>query len=425
MFEDVENQKTDKKQTQPSSLEKAEKKEQVSDSSSESSKEKEQGSVHTMPMEYYLGEKTKQAVKNGSALAPEKDIKTKSSQKGGGKGKKTWSTALLIVLGVVCLAAIGLIAYTYLVPADQAPEEEAESVVLNGETKEPEELPSEEQPVEEEETESEAEEEEGEDEIAGEDEDGEEEEPEEMEETEEPTVDPFEVKKFSLDLLSGLDSDRDGLTDDEEELLGTNPDMMDSDEDTYRDSEEVENMYSPLSSDSVRLWEMEAFSSFENQEYGYEILYPADWLVQPLSESEPDNLMISADKNEFINIAVYEKPSEVSLTDWYLEKAELDEDLTKSYTNYYDLEILESQDAFTAYVEKNNKVFAINYNIGLKEEAAYPKMFSLIVNSFHFVESEQAETEEDEEIEPTEEEEPAETESEEDEEEETPPPVNL
>lgn len=48
---------------------------------------------------------------------------------------------------------------------------------------------------------------------------------------------------------------------------------------------------------------------------------------------------------------------------------------------------MESPDAFTAYLEseKKDKVFAVNYNIGLKEAASFPIVFQMILNSFQFV----------------------------------------
>lgn len=43
-----------------------------------------------------------------------------------------------------------------------------------------------------------------------------------------------------------LDSDQDGLTDQEEKALGTNPNMADTDGDGYSDGAEIKSGYNPL-----------------------------------------------------------------------------------------------------------------------------------------------------------------------------------
>lgn len=57
-----------------------------------------------------------------------------------------------------------------------------------------------------------------------------------------------DLLKIPTGLLNanGMDSDKDGLTDEMEKILGTNPDKTDSDGDNYADAVEILNGYNPL-----------------------------------------------------------------------------------------------------------------------------------------------------------------------------------
>jgi len=62
---------------------------------------------------------------------------------------------------------------------------------------------------------------------------------------------------FSLSLPvvadSSLDSDNDGLSDEQENIIGTNPNNADSDGDGFNDGDEIKDRYSPLNSEKVKL----------------------------------------------------------------------------------------------------------------------------------------------------------------------------
>jgi hypothetical protein len=49
------------------------------------------------------------------------------------------------------------------------------------------------------------------------------------------------------------DSDNDGLTDDQEKIIGTDPLNPDSDSDGFKDGDEIKNGYSPLNAEKVKL----------------------------------------------------------------------------------------------------------------------------------------------------------------------------
>ena len=191
--------------------------------------------IHTMPMDYYMGDKTKQAVKGGQpAPQPQaaRPMAPQATSSGGGGKKKMLNIGIVVVLVLVVGVSAYLLYASYQKPA---PEPVPTPVVV---------------PV-------------VEDVVAVVDEvevpevviDEEEAPPVEIEE-EVSLFDPSKLNKVSLSLLASKDTDKDGLTDLEEEIIGTNINLNDTDGDIYRDGEEIKNYYSPLKTGGVSLTEM-------------------------------------------------------------------------------------------------------------------------------------------------------------------------
>ncbi len=353
MFEDAEN----KKNNQPAAPTPA--------GATPEAKSDADGKVYTMPMEYYLGSKTVESTNAGKPIKKSRLGAVSRPPMDPGKKKKILNVIIIAVLVIVVGVSAYLLYKSYEKPAETQLQPIAEIQPM----------PAQPAPVVEEEKPAEV--------VL----------PEEEPIT--PVVetvekfDPSKINKFTLSLLSGPDADKDGLTDVEEGLFGTKENMIDSDGDVYKDKEEIENFYSPIDAGSVRLWEMENFKYYTNSNYGYRILYPVSWLIQPLNSQDPSDLMISSNQNEFINILIDEKPAEQSLKEWYLAQVPnvAEKDL-KTYKTFNEYSALESPDAFTVYLEKDGRVFIINYNIGLKEEASFPNIFQMVVNSFEFTPAE-------------------------------------
>jgi hypothetical protein len=331
----------------------------------------ESSEIHTMPMDYYLGDKTKQAAKGA------KPAKTKVAQaapqvkaSGGGGDKKMIITIVIIVLAAAILAVGGYFVYarfftpSYNAPVDvEVPAPIVEEPVADAAPEEPEV----DEPVV--------------DAVVDEP------------VVEEPAFDPNDVRKLSLALLASEDEDQDGLTDEEEKLVGTNPKINDSDKDTYLDGEEVDNYYSPLQKGAVRVDEDSFVATYENKRNGYKLIYPKQWLVGPLDELTQKDVMFTSSFNEFVNVLIETKSAEQSVEDWYLEQApSVTAVELKKYENYNELAVVESPDAFTVYFGKGTMVYILNYNIGLSEKASYPALFGMMINSFEIFEPEQVES---------------------------------
>lgn len=82
--------------------------------------------------------------------------------------------------------------------------------------------------------------------------------------------------------VEGLDSDADGITDVEESLLGTNPQLFDTDGDGYGDGAELKGLYSPLAKGAG----INAMTSLKRVDLrGMNLLLPQTWKVT----STPDD----------------------------------------------------------------------------------------------------------------------------------------
>ena len=315
------------------------------------------GEVYTMPMEYYLGKKTVNSAKGLSSA------KVSSSQ--ASKPNKKGITILVVVILILLFGASLFLLYkTYLEPApavnNQVVAPESETVREQTPVVQEEETPA----------------------------------PEVIEET--PTVETpatveneFDLTKTrdqNLAILGSLDSDKDGLTDAEEDLLGLNKSLIDTDSDSYADAEEIENFYSPADKEKVKLSDWNFIKSYANAKYGYNVLYPSVWLLDSFDPTDPKEVMITAANNEFVNIIVEEKPNTENISDWYKrQNPGLDTSSVKFYRSYNKLNVMESPDGFTRFIDAGDKVYILNYNIGLKEEADYPNLFKMIVNSFEII----------------------------------------
>lgn len=311
--------------------------------------------IYTMPMDYYLGSKTVSATKGSTANIPQQGMSGPSV--GGSKNAK--KVIVIIILALVVLASVGLLYWSSrpTTPAVQPPVA----------TQPPPAIPPT-PPV-----------------VVT---------PPVVEEVVTPPAadttkpaasafDPTMIRATSLSLMGSLDTDKDNLTDTEETALGTDPASSDTDKDGYKDGQEVNNFYSPKDSGAVKLNALTMLKSYENTQFGYKFIYPAAWTI---TDSSPENIIINADQDEFINILVQTKKADQTLEDWYSEQAPSVNraDLKHYSTMVGKISVLESPDGFVAYLAKADKVYILNYSIGLKASANYPAIFGIIINSFEF-----------------------------------------
>lgn len=178
------------------------------------------------------------------------------------------------------------------------------------------------------------------------------------------------------------DTDKDGLTDVEEALYGTNPNNPDTDGDGYADGLELINLYNPTGFAPQKIEETNLVKIYTNPSYHYTIFYPTSWLVRALDETNGEVMFTSA-TGEFIEVLAEDNKDNLPLLDWYLAEAPGTSPAdVGAVTTKSGLLGIKSPDGLTAYFSVGGKIYVISYNIGVKTELNYKSTFEMMVKSF-------------------------------------------
>lgn len=183
-------------------------------------------------------------------------------------------------------------------------------------------------------------------------------------------------------LPDSLDSDDDGLTDEEEKIYGTSADKPDTDADGYLDGKEVLNGYNPLG--SGKLISSDLVETFISPAYDYSIIYPVDWTLEVV-ETAGQEVSFTSQTGEFIKVFVQDNPQQLSALAWYLVQwpdllvSQLKQTEINGLAGVWDLEGL------TVYLAKGDKLYVIAYNVGNKQEVNFKTTFQTMAQSFELV----------------------------------------
>jgi len=188
------------------------------------------------------------------------------------------------------------------------------------------------------------------------------------------------------ELISVLDTDNDGLTEEEEKLYKTDPLIPDSDGDGYLDGEEVTSLYSPISLGG-KLDTSGLVNLYTNPVFKYNLFYPANWIAQALDETNTTIIFTSA-TGEFVEVLVLENPEQLSILKWYEEQISPEENsileeiknITVAGQEAIEIPNLEGQKII--YFAYQNKVYGLIYNYGNKVELNFKTTFAMMKNSF-------------------------------------------
>jgi len=185
-------------------------------------------------------------------------------------------------------------------------------------------------------------------------------------------------------LEGSIDSDKDGLTDNEEELYTTELKMPDTDGDGYLDGQEVKDGYNPKVAGNSKLADSGLVNTYPNDVFKYKILYPASWLAKPTDASLRSVVFQSA-TGEYIQVMVEDNQGSGSVMEWFLKQSPTsDPNRLKSFTSRSGLSGVISEDGLTYYLADPNdlsKIYILTYNIGTKTELSYLTTFEMMIGS--------------------------------------------
>lgn len=209
---------------------------------------------------------------------------------------------------------------------------------------------------------------------------------------EDPEEDLEPVDPFGGEVTPGTDTDSDGLTDTEEEVVyGTDPRLPDSDADGFLDGNEVFHRYNPngtapgtlLGSGLVTMLVARA------GEANFELNYPTIWDIE-LTDEE---LILDATTGEGFRLTYHQKEPRQPLDEWVELWLDL-EDETSGVTKN-GLVLIQTQDQLTNYIDLGYAVLEFTYDTGIKTRVDYLQTYQMMLNSIRILsESELEELEE-------------------------------
>ncbi len=120
----------------------------------------------------------------------------------------------------------------------------------------------------------------------------------------------------SILLGDSADTDKDGLTDREEELLTTDFSIPDTDEDSYTDSHEIFYLYNPSGREPMKLLDSGLVKEYRNPVFGYTLLYPTTWAIGDVDGTYRD-VLFSTITGENIEVRVFDKEPTMDFAAWF------------------------------------------------------------------------------------------------------------
>lgn len=182
------------------------------------------------------------------------------------------------------------------------------------------------------------------------------------------------------EIIEPGDNDNDGLSNLEEELLGTDQALIDSDGDTYEDLSELLNLYNPAG--SGKLQDSEAVDLYTNSTFDYSFLYPALWESDNIGGE--DLVIISSPDKHFLQVFVQPNPDLESIEDWYKAQVNMEQIDSQNKVSTDTWTGVRSESGKELYLtdKGRNYIFVLSYTPVSEDELSYKNIFEMMIKSF-------------------------------------------
>jgi hypothetical protein len=177
-----------------------------------------------------------------------------------------------------------------------------------------------------------------------------------------------------------IDSDSDGLDNREEDILGTNIELSDSDGDGYNDLDEIMSLYNPIG--SGKLIDNLGIDEYINTSYNYSVLHPTDWKMNILGSD--DSIVFKSKDDHIFQIYVQPNSSLQSIERWYKDQVESSLD-SKNLINSDNWKGIFSEDGLILYLTDSNYnyIYTLLYISKSDDDQAYKNIFKIMTDSFN------------------------------------------
>lgn len=180
---------------------------------------------------------------------------------------------------------------------------------------------------------------------------------------------------------ASVDTDADMLTDEEEKIYQTSPVNPDSDGDSFKDGDEVRNLYNPNKGNGAKLEDSGLATRYTNPVVRYTLLYPKPWTVKA-TDNTAQEVIFTADTGEFVSVLVQSNEQQQSILDWYKQQnPSADASTLVEVKTLGGLSGVESPDGLTTYIAVGKSVIVFAYNIGLRPDANFFASVAMMRNS--------------------------------------------
>ncbi len=184
------------------------------------------------------------------------------------------------------------------------------------------------------------------------------------------------------------DRDRDGMTDVEEVVWGTNAQLADTDSDGYADQQEIVNGFDPLMSAGARLENSLRVKNYVSTLHGFTFFYPSAWDLEEKSEHELQ-LLVPGRGLLFQVLVDTPSPAVSTTEEWYAREFSVTPGVdTRNRAKIASGQIgLFSPDTLTFYLLHKEKLYLVTYHLGEVSVIDFPATFEAFVRSLRFFEN--------------------------------------
>ncbi len=186
----------------------------------------------------------------------------------------------------------------------------------------------------------------------------------------------------SVLLGDSVDTDKDELTDREEELFATDLNIPDTDSDTYSDSHELFYLYNPAGKEPQKLLDSGLVKQYTNPSFGYTLYYPISWALGDVDGTSRD-MLFSTLTGENIEVRVFDKEATEDFATWFQKRAP-DQKYSdvQNFDTYFDGKGYRRQDWLVYYFPTANHVYVLVYHTTDSNIINYRTVLKVMARSF-------------------------------------------
>lgn len=176
-----------------------------------------------------------------------------------------------------------------------------------------------------------------------------------------------------------FDSDGDGLNDEEELVLGTKLELVDSNGNTYPDLVEINNNYNPVSQGKLNT--NINLENYFNKTFSYNLLFPKNWVQSSLNDDS--TIIFTAPDDSIIQISAQNNIDKQGILDWYEESFPdivITYDKLKTLDNWDGVWGNDNLNFYLTDKQKTN-IYVVSYIPAVDGRLVYPNIFNLMINS--------------------------------------------